>query len=145
METTFTKIARKTNSKPLSCKCQACKKQCETAPCLGTPEDIEKLIDAGYGSKIFATTWASGIVLGIIDYPIEMYQAEFVPRHGCIFFKDGLCQLHDLGLKPTEGKLSHHAVKTINHPNKHLSWAVAKEWLAPENAEIIKRIKQKYT
>jgi hypothetical protein len=142
METTFHKIIRKTGSKPFSCKCQTCKKQCTTAPCLGLPSDIEKLIDSGYGSRIKETIWASGIMLGIIDYPITMYQAE-MQSSGCTFFKDGLCELHDLGLKPTEGKLSHHTVKVISEFNKHLAWSVAKEWVNPDNAEIIQRIKNK--
>lgn len=142
METLFQKIARKTGNKPVSCKCQTCKKQCTTAPCLGTPEDIEKLIDSGYGSRINETGWASGIMMGITDKMITMYQAEMTPT-GCTFFKDGLCELHGRGLKPTEGKLSHHGVKTVGNPNKVLSWAVAKEWLDPANAEIIQRIKNK--
>lgn len=142
METTFEKIKRVTGSEPFACNCQTCNKQCTTAPCLGTPEDIEKLIDAGYGSRIKETIWASGMMLGIINFPIIMYQAE-MKSSGCTFFKDGLCELHDRGLKPTEGKLSHHTVRVISDPNKHLSWAVAKEWIDPANDETIQRIKNK--
>lgn len=143
MESAFYKIIRKTGRKPIQCKCQLCKKQCATAPCLGTPEDIEKIIDAGYGSKVFPTDWAAGIAMGINTDIIEMYQLEQTET-GCIFFKDGLCGLHESGLKPTEGKLSHHSHKLETFTKaKSLSWNVAKEWLDPTNAETIKRIEEK--
>ena len=143
-ESTFQKIARKTGRKVSFCKCNECKKQCAT-PCLGTPEDIEKIIDAGHGDKIFETEWWSGMLLGVTDKPIIMYQAELVQEKGsCIFFENGLCQLHDCGLKPTEGKLSHHSTKLDNYKaSKSVTWAVAKEWINKENFETIKRIKQK--
>ena len=50
-ETVLQRIMRKTGRKPCQCKCSLCKEQCHT-PCLGTPEDIEKIIDAGYGDKL---------------------------------------------------------------------------------------------
>ncbi len=31
------------------------------------------------------------------------------PR-GCTFWKNGLCELHSLGLKPSQGKLAHHSL-----------------------------------
>ncbi len=143
-ESTFNKISRKSGRKISFCKCQQCKKQC-TAPCLGTPEDIEKLIDAGYKDKILETTWLAGMMMGAVDHPIEMYQAEHRTDTGfCTFFKDGLCQLHDLGLKPTEGKLSHHSLKAENWTaSKSVSILVAKEWENPKNKEIINRIIEK--
>lgn len=113
------------------------------APCLGTPEDIEKIIDAGYGERIMSTAWGAGIMMGVNNQVIEMYQAE-QRSSGCTFFKDGLCELHDLGLKPTEGKLSHHSITTENTvKTKGLSWNVAKEWLDPINAPTIARITNK--
>lgn len=142
-ESTFYKIIRKTGRKPIQCKCEKCKNQCRIAPCLGTPEDIEKIIDAGYKDKIFDTSWLAGVMMGVTDKEIDMYQAEHIST-GCAFFKDGLCELHDKGLKPTEGRLSHHSHKRDNfNPKKSLSWNVAKEWIDPENAETIKRIKEK--
>lgn len=142
-ENTLNKIIRKTGRKPVSCKCQLCKKQCTVVPCLGTPQDIEALIDAGHGEKIFPTDWWAGMLMGVIDRPIPLYAAELLPS-GCTFLKDGLCTLHDSGLKPTEGKLSHHSVKPETFDKrKCLSWNVAKEWLDSANAEIIRRIELK--
>lgn len=57
---------------------------------------------------------------------------------GCIFLRDGLCGLHDAGLKPTEGRLSHHSIRQENYKfNKSLSWNVAKEWLDESNWETV--------
>lgn len=138
------KISRKTGRKLSFCKCNECKKQCAT-PCLGTPNDIEKIIDAGYGHKIFATDWWVGVIMKATNRPIFMFQAELVEETGfCTFFENGLCKIHDAGLKPTEGKLSHHSTKIENFKfNKSLSWQIAKEWLSPENKETIDRIKEK--
>jgi hypothetical protein len=143
-EKTFDKIARKTGRKISFCKCNLCKQQC-TTPCLGTPEDIEKIIDAGFEHKIFPTDWWAGVVAGSTDRPIFMFQPELVQETGyCTFFKDGLCTLHDLGLKPTEGKLSHHSTKLDNFKfNKSLSWMIAKEWQDEKNKETIHRIMDK--
>lgn len=94
-ESDATRIARKSGRKFTQCKCNKCKSQCQT-PCLGTPEDIEKIIDAGYADCIYKTEWASGIIMGVTTEMITMYQAEATDA-GCIFFKDGLCELHDLG------------------------------------------------
>ena len=113
-ETQLQRIIRKTGRKPCECKCSLCRMQCHT-PCLGTPQDIERLIDAGY--------------------------AEY-----CIFYHNGLCELHDKGLKPTEGRLSHHSTRLDNFKaSKSISWNVAKEWLSEENAEVIERVADKFS
>lgn len=144
-ESPFEKIIRKTGRKPVSCKCELCKNQCRSNPCLGTPQDIEKIIDAGYADRIFLTDWAAGIMMGVTNEVIEMYQPEYDDnKKSCTFFNNGLCDLHDKGLKPTEGKLSHHSHKADNfNPKKSLAWNVAKTWIAPENSETIKRIYEK--
>nr|DAI76531.1 MAG TPA: hypothetical protein [Caudoviricetes sp.] len=139
-ETTFQKIIRRTGRKPVECKCQACVNQCRT-PCLGTPEDIMRLIEAGYTGKLAVTGWSVGLVLGRIDRIIPMVQPLKANNGFCVFHKDGLCELHDLGLKPTEGKLSHHSIKADNtNFRKSLSYNVAKEWEDPANRELIDKI-----
>lgn len=143
MESVFEKIIRKTGRKPSSCKCVSCKSQCMRSPCLGTPQDIEKIIDAGYGDRIFATEWGVRVMQGLDKHPIRMYQAELT-EHGCTFFKNGLCELHNYGLKPTEGKLSHHTITHENYdPKKHLSYNVAKTWLDDNNVPVVQRIIEK--
>lgn len=141
-ETQLNRIIRKTGRKPCECKCSLCKMQCHT-PCLGTPQDIEKLIDAGYAGNLAPTLWAAGIMMGVIDFPIPMIQA-IAGEEYCVFFQNGLCKLHDLGLKPTEGRLSHHSTRIDNFKvSKSIAWNVSKEWLAVENADTIQRIVDK--
>ncbi len=140
METSLQRIMRKTGRRPIECKCQKCKQQCKT-PCLGTPEDILRLIKAGYKERLAITHWWVGIARGKLDFPVIMIQARQEENGYCTFFRDGLCELHDLGLKPTEGRLSHHSITKENFKfGKSLSWNVAKEWMDMRNGEIVEEI-----
>ena len=140
METSLQRIMRKTGRRPIECKCQKCKQQCKT-PCLGTPEDILRLIKAGYKERLAITRWWVGIARGKLDFPVIMIQARQEENGYCTFFHDGLCELHDLGLKPTEGRLSHHSITKENFKfGKSLSWNVAKEWMDMRNGEIVEEI-----
>lgn len=94
------------------------------------PEDIGRLIEAGYEDRLAATEWRAGIVLGVTDKVVNMVQARREDNGWCTFFHDGKCELHDKGLKPTEGKLSHHSLRLDNfNPKRALSWLIAKEWM----------------
>jgi hypothetical protein len=106
---------------------------------LGTPDDILKLINAGYTDKLALTHWAVGLFIGKLPFAIPMVQIRQTDK-GCIFFKDGLCELHELGLKPTEGRLSHHDIKLENFIFElSLPWNVAKQWMDKNNlAKILK-------
>ena len=140
METSLQRIMRKTGRRPIECKCQKCKQQCKT-PCLGTPEDVLRLIKAGYKERLAITHWWVGIARGKLDFPVIMIQARQEENGYCTFFHDGLCELHDLGLKPTEGRLSHHSITKENFKfGKSLSWNVAKEWMDMRNGEIVEEI-----
>lgn len=126
METTFEKIIRKTGMKPRACKCKLCQSQC-AAPCKGTPEDMVKIIAAGYTDRVaiykvpftglFPEFSGLQYIAGKIDPETKM----------CTFFKEGLCELHNSGLKPTEGKLSHHTTEKLD-PKKSLTKHVLNEW-----------------
>jgi len=92
---------------PTECSCNKCVNMCKTAPCLGTPEDMAKLIAAGYGDKIMPTTVATPIVLAHFGKPINIFALEFDDENGqCCMLENGLCKLHESGLKPLEGKLA---------------------------------------
>lgn len=133
------RILVKTGLEPSECKCSICKNQCKT-PCLGTPQDIEKLIQAGFRNKLAPTVWAAGMVMGLTELPIIMIQAKILDGY-CVFYKNGLCQLHDSGLKPTEGKLSSHQISLSNLiPSMSISWNVAKEWQSEDNINTIEHI-----
>lgn len=125
-ETTFEKIMRKTGRKPVSCKCEKCRSQCQTISCKGTPEDIEALIAAGYADRLqpgVTSTTMTGQEVFII-------MPKYDKAKGCTFYRNGLCELHDLGLKPTEGKLSHHSTtrEDVRDKKKLVTYHILKEW-----------------
>ena len=150
------RIMQKTGRKPTECKCQLCKRQCHT-PCLGTPQDILRLIDAGYADRLAPTVWAAGVLMGVVAQPVPLIQAECLDGawgglldvgadcHCTFYTKDGLCELHDKGLKPTEGRLSHHSIRLDNFKrNRSISWAVVQEWLSPDNADVVAEVIRRY-
>lgn len=139
-ESVLQKIVRKTGRKPSACRCEACRNQCRTS-CLGTPDDILRLIEAGYAHKLAITYWCVGMVLGRLAYLIVMVQAITADNGWCVFHHYGLCELHDQGLKPTEGRLSHHSITKENYTfSKGLAYNVAKEWLEKDNFVVIEKI-----
>jgi len=139
-KTTLERIISITGREPVSCRCASCQSQCRRTPCLGTPQDIRALIEAGYKDRLGLTAWMVGMAAGAIPFPVPMVQAVQTPE-GCAFFEGGLCILHDLGLKPTEGRLSHHTVTLENFIfSKSLAWNVARTWLEPKNSVDIIRV-----
>lgn len=143
-ESALEKIIRESGREPIICSCPICQSQCMRTPCLGTPEDILKLIEAGFADKLTPTEWATGLFLGKLGFAVKMIQIRRT-EHGCVFFKDGLCVLHDLNLKPTEGRLSHHTIKAENFNfDKSLTWQVAQTWLEEENRYDILKVLIKY-
>lgn len=150
------RIIAKTGRRPTECKCRLCKSQCHT-PCLGTPQDILRLMDAGYTNRLAPTMWMAGMLMGVTTEPVPLIQAECldgafggivdigVNSHCTFQREDGLCELHDKGLKPTEGRLSHHSLKLDNFKRqKSVSWAVVQEWLSPQNADVVAEIAKRY-
>lgn len=140
-EETLQRIARESGCKPSECSCTQCRNMCHT-PCLGTPEDIERLVNVGYADRLVPTEWGVGMIVGLISRPIYMLQADTI-NGWCTFYHNGLCELYDKGLKPTEGKLAHYTDPII-HGNQHTSlyvaWLIAKEWMKDSNFQIIERI-----
>lgn len=147
-EEVFNRIANRIGKQPISCNCEKCRQMCQRTPCLGTPQDILALIDAGYADKVCYTEWAAGMYLGHIARPIPMVQIKSISvgtKDGCcVFFHDGKCDLHESGLKPTEGRLSHHevSVRELRKEN-NLTYQVAIEWCKDENLDIIREIVRK--
>lgn len=113
--------------KESSCSCNKCKDMCKTAPCLGTPKDISILYLAGLGEKLSGTIWMPGAILGICE-PIKMIQPKF-ENGKCVFLNENdLCELHDLGLKPTEGKMTLHSDNPIEDLRETITYQVAMTW-----------------
>lgn len=142
-ETAFERVIRKTGKKPVACKCVKCKAQCTRTPCLGTPEDILKLIEAGYADRLASTIWGAGMTMGLMTHPVEIVAPLYDHAKGaCTFFNNGLCDLHDLGLKPTEGRLSSHEPAGKGFTNKkNIAWNVVKEWINIDKERLNKLLK----
>lgn len=144
----FERIANQVGRHDVSCNCEKCKQMCQRTPCLGTPQDILALVEAGYVDKLCYTVWAAGIVLGHITQPIPMVQlnSDSGCDGCCICFHDGKCEMHENGLKPTEGKLSHHDVSARELlPQYNLTFQVASEWTKEENLPLIYKIVKELT
>lgn len=116
------------------CSCEKCQNMCKKCPCLATPEEIDKIAAAGFADKLAHTEWAVGLQFGMPL--ITMVQIRALPstdnqdgaQGQCPFYNEkGLCDLHDLGLKPMEGRLANHA----NTPNVALIniLSVVREWM----------------
>ena len=150
------RIIQRTGRRPTECRCRQCRQQCHT-PCLGTPHDILRLIDHGYAHRLAPTLWQAGVLMGVTTQPVPLIQARCLDgawgglldvgaRSHCTFLTpDGLCELHPLGLKPTEGRLSHHTIRLDNFKrSKSISWAVVQEWLSPDNADVVEEVIRRY-
>jgi len=133
------RIKKKTGRYEVECNCKLCQRQCKK-PCLGTPDDVLKLLEAGYRDKLAFSQWMVGVILGKFPLPIPMVQVKRT-EDGCVFFRDGLCELHVPGLKPTEGRLSHHDIRLDNLIFElSISWSVAREWVDMHNYNKVIRI-----
>jgi hypothetical protein len=109
--------------KEWECSCRSCQAMCRR-PCYGTLEDIEKIIEAGFGDRL-AIDWNctesdENASIPILTPALKGHEGRKDPsfpasKEGCTFFKNGKCELHDLNLKPLEGKTSIHDL-----PNKQL-------------------------
>ena len=95
------------------CDCERCSRMCH-APCCGTPDDIRRLIDAGYADRLMLDDWDEGIKpVDMLKPALKGAESQRAPwetesMRGCTFWRDGKCELHKLGLKPSQGKLALH-------------------------------------
>lgn len=123
------------------CSCDTCKSMC-SRPCWPTPEEAERLIDAGFASKLMLDYWVGDAedggdidLLCPANPGSEGRRADtFDIRRGCIFHVEGLCQLHDSGLKPIEGKMA----RCKDSPSG-IHFAIAKTWDTPKGKQVIAR------
>lgn len=109
-------------SKPSCDGCSRGVSMCHTTPCIGTVEDIERIMDAGY-SKNLMLDWWLGRPEGMPSYlghdnPFtedipylvpalkghEGSRAPFVRKGTCNLLVDDKCSIHHI--KPVQGRLS---------------------------------------
>lgn len=86
---------------------------CRHRPCWPTPDDVQRLIEADYADRLMVDWWFDrdkGKTIYLLTPAIvgrESGEAPAHPEGACTFLNaDGLCQIHDGGLKPTEGQIA---------------------------------------
>lgn len=92
-----------------TCACQKCRAMCAHSTCLPTPDEARELIRRGYGPRLAAYHFEIEVV-GPAPAGMEGRLDLRHTRYGACTFRtpDGLCELHELGLKPLEGREAHH-------------------------------------
>ena len=118
-----------TKFKPCECSCKTCRDMCETVPCMGTPQEIKALIDAGHKEDLAVTTHWATLRMGIEPMACVMIKAR--ERGVCSLYKDGKCSLHAKGLKPSEGKFASCEESAMSFPH------IAATWLLEENKPLV--------
>lgn len=112
-----------------SCTCKECKVMC-SHPCWPTPDEAVALINAGFSGKLMADFWVNTDRpdTDILCPAVPGYENEYAPQwigfspkdSGCVFQSDdGLCKLHDMGLKPIEGRLAMGCADDDENNNTH--------------------------
>ncbi len=125
------------------CSCDKCAAMCDHRPCWGTPDEMRKIIEAGFGERLMRDYWSKPdaeidiLAPAIVGY--EGQSAPWWPMGRCTFLTDdGLCSLHDLGLKPIEGRLAHH-----DGGSKAVHRAVAMRWDTRKGRRLVDEWEQR--
>ena len=94
------------------CSCEKCASMCEHRPCWGTPNDVEKMMaqEPDLAKRLQEDYWVSTPDDIRVPSPAvkgyEGRRAPLFPQGVCTFLENGLCTLHDKGLKPLEGRVA---------------------------------------
>lgn len=125
-----------------ACQCEHCRLYCQR-PCWPTPVEANRLLDEGYADRLMLDWWArDGFTVPVLCGALKGSEAKIAPRYpaseaGCTFWVNGLCQLHDKGLKPLLGRYSDH---TRTHEQvEEVSAAIAAAWNTDEGIAVVER------
>ncbi len=129
---------------PSECDCEKCSSMCHS-PCCGTPEDMDKLMDAGYGDRLMYDDWPDGETMlkpALKGYGGERAPWEVSSLMGCTFWKKGKCELHSLGLKPSLGKLAIH--DQPQEEKTEICEFIEESWKKKKAKKTLERWKREY-
>lgn len=137
--------------KEWQCNCRKCQSMCDR-PCFGTVSDIKKLIESGYSDRL-CLDWnvaqsneaedISFLTPALKDYEGKLSPAWPQSRKGCTFFKNGLCELHDLKLKPLQGRTAIHSFndkklnKYLDKQFDEVKEYIMQDWKAKEGQDLV--------
>ena len=124
------------------CSCEKCSQMCH-APCCGTPEDMKKLIDNGYAKRLMYDDLPGGN--NMLKPALKGYEGEKAPwstssRFGCTFWKDGKCELHSLGLKPSQGRFAVHNMP--DEDQQKIAEYINDSWSSRKGDKVVKEWKK---
>lgn len=130
--------------KEVQCACERCSRMCQ-GPCCGTPQEMRKIIEAGFGGRLMFDEGPGGPDL--LKPALRGFEGEYAPwqtrsEDGCTFWKDGLCELHDIGLKPIQGRLAHHDLS--EGETVEIGLEISDSWKGPEAENVIQLWKEKH-
>ena len=141
------RLSRKVNPSEISeiqessCDCNVCRAMCHRTFCWPTPQEANHLLDAGHLPQLdldyhqnydHKTQRFLPVVWAVRP---KLRGTEIFPQ-GCIFQKEGLCELHGKH-KPLEGRLAHHSGTPTS-----LRSQMAKLWDTPEGRQVVEKFKQ---
>lgn len=131
---------------PSECACDLCVSMC-TAPCCGSVEDIEKIIDAGYAHRIMFDNLPTCRGSDEILKPaLKGYEGKRAPwavksRKGCTFWdENGRCELHNKNLKPVLGRVAIHGYPIDYH--EQFGEISKEDWESERGKELISKWKK---
>jgi hypothetical protein len=94
--------------KTVNCTCDVCVAMCEEKPCHGTPEEMQRLIDAGHSDRLALYFCQNYSLKPKLEYVEYLGPSPVFEQRGCTFLKDKRCELHASGMKPLEGRVVWH-------------------------------------
>lgn len=142
------------------CSCTECAGFCARRPCWATPDDARRLIDAGYGDKLMIDYWEGDryddedediLLLCPAAKGFEGFKAPAMEGFAfwvkmlplpCVFLNAGLCELHQKGLKPSEGRYAHH--DNVPTSERAVHHAIAQMWNNTEGQQLVEDWKARH-
>ncbi len=126
------------------CDCKICSEMCK-APCCGTPQEMQALIDNGLAKKLSFDDYESPGQIAMIKPALKGHGGKRAPwevrsERGCAFWKKGKCELHEKGLKPLQGRLANHAYRT--EECKQIESLITESWEDGKGKQVIENWKK---
>jgi hypothetical protein len=124
------------------CTCEKCVAICENRPCWGTPIEIAKLIELGFGNRMMLDWWADagGDDIYIICPAVVGYEGDrspFFPVGRCSMLENDRCVVHQW--KPTEGRENFGCKQAKEAPSHE---EVARTWDTEEGRKVVRLWKE---
>jgi hypothetical protein len=133
-----------------SCTCERCKDMCRRRVCWPTPEQAERIINAGFADRMMLDYWEGNQRIYIVAPASKGNEAAVSPWWPggpcCLQGEDGLCQIHSLGLKPVEAMVAYcgdSGDKEKEAAYDELHEAVAMDWDSAKGRKVVKLWKNK--